>query len=137
MILNVDEYNSVTIMLAGLFQFGENELFSQAELALTDNEVLIYDDHAPDEVKNDTAHYRIKKRVPLENITVVLNEKIVNNKDMAYLGRLVFAHEEEEQSFIFYYFVNDKKEVAAFCKALGALRIKVKKIKIDLCRENL
>ena len=137
MILKVDEYNSVNAMIAGLFQFAENDLFSQAELAITDNEVLIYDDHEPDQVNGDTYHYSVKKRVPLDDIKLVLNEKIIHNKEMSNLGRLMFAHMEDEQSFVFYYFVNDKKELKRFLSALKAVHIKCRKLPIDLSRENL
>ena len=137
MILNVDEYNSITAIIGGLFQFKENDLFSQAELAATEKELLIYDDHAPDEIKGETYHYTIKKRVSLDDIKVVLDEKIIHNKDMAHLGRLAIVLDDEDQSFFFYYFVNDKREVASFLKTLAAYRIKSKKIKIDLSRENM
>ena len=137
MILNLDEYNDVLAMIAGLFQFKENDLFSQAELAVTEKEILIYDDSTPDDINGQTFHYSVKKRCPLDDIKVVLDEKIIHNKDMEYLGRLVFALNEDDQSFEFYYFVNDKKELKAFVKTLSSLHIKCKKFKIDLCRENL
>ena len=137
MILNVDEYNAVNAMIPGLFQFNENDLFSQAELAVTDDELLIYDDSAPDEVDGDKYHYAVKKRISLDDIKVVLIEKIIHNKELSNLGRLEFAMMEGDQTVVFYYFVEDKKLVSNFIDALEELHIKCKNTKIDLSRENL
>ena len=137
MILNIDEYNAVNAMIPGLFQFSENDLFTQAELAVTDDELLIYDDSAPDEINGDNYHYAVKKRISLDDIKVVLIEKIIHNREMSNLGRLEFAMMEDDQTVVFYFYVEDRKLVSNFVDTLEELHIKCKKTKIDLSRENL
>ena len=44
---------------------------------------------------------------------------------------------EDDQTVVFYYFVEDKKLVSSFIDALEELHIKCKTTKIDLSRENL
>ena len=41
--LSLDEYDKVKAIVPGLFQFNENEMFTQAALAITDNELYLYD----------------------------------------------------------------------------------------------
>ena len=135
--INVDEYNRVSLMLAGLFQFQENNNFVQTQLALTQTELLFYDDSEPSEVKGEELHYKVKKRVLLDDYSLVLNETIKKNRDLANLGRLVFISEDEEKTFIYYYFLEDKKQVKAFLKALKKVRIKSRNETVDLSHDNL
>ena len=38
--LSLDEYDKVRAIVPGLFQFNENEMFTQAALAITDDELF-------------------------------------------------------------------------------------------------
>ena len=53
------------------------------------------------------------------------------------LGRLNFLMEETEENILFYYYLNDKKDIADFIKELEEAGIKTKKRKVDLSPENL
>ena len=130
--LVIDEYKDAVAAIPGLFQFNSNEQFTQSVLTLTEKELLFYDDNAPSDVSGETYHYVVKKRVNLDDVCFVINEKIIKNKELANLGRFNFILEEEENCFEFYYFLNDKKEVQDFIKMMKREGIKVKKRKIDL-----
>ena len=121
--LNLDEYDKVITFISGLYQFEENEPFSQAALAVTDDEFFIYDDHRPTDKNNGEYHYVIKKRFKLSRIDFVLDETIKGNADLANYGRLYFYSKEIEDSFEFYYMFNERKQTNFFLKKLKSLGI--------------
>ena len=119
--VKLDEYDKVTALISGLYQFGENELFSQAALAVTDEEFFLYDDHRPTDKNNGVYHYVIKKRFNVNRYDFVVDEKLKGDADLSNYGRLFFYSEDEDQCFEFYYMVNDRKEVNKFLKELKNL----------------
>ena len=135
--LSLDEYNKVEKMLAGLYQYSENDLFVQSELALSEDEFLFYDDSGPDDIKGDTFHYTVKKRVAIKDVAVVLKEKIIKNKALKKYGRLDFLAKTGESLFEYYYFLSDKKIIKDFLKTLKKRGLKIKNREIDLSQEAL
>lgn len=135
--LSLDEYDKVNALIPGLFQFDEKEMFTQAALAITENELYFYDDNAPKQIMGEIYHYPILKRVKLDNIVMALDEKITGNKQLNTMARLNFIMEEEDENLYFYYYLNDKRDVDAFIKELAACGIKTKKRKVDLSPENI
>ena len=125
--ITLDEYDKVNALISGLFQFGENELFSQAALAVTEDEFFIYDDHRPTDKNNGAYHYVIKKRFKVNKYDIVLDETLIGLADLSNYGRLYFYSEDEERCFEFYYMVNDRKEVNKFLKAVSSLGLSVAK----------
>ena len=130
--LSLDEYEKVKALISGLFQFGENELYSQAALAVTDTELFLYDDHRPTDKNGGVYHYQIKKRYKISDIDFILDERITKNPDLCNNGRLYFYSEDENKSFEFYYFLNDKKEVSDFLKILKEKGVITQKRKVAL-----
>ena len=130
--LSLDEYNKVKAMIPGLFQYEPNALFTQTALAITDDDLVFYDDSMPNDKKEGTYHYAIKKRVNLEEVLMVLDEKIIKNPQLSEFGRFTFVEEKQEDCLEFYYFLRDKKQVVSFIKELRAQGLKVKKRKVDL-----
>ena len=122
--INLDEFDKVIVWISGLFQFGENELYSQAALAVTEDELFIYDDHRPTDKNNGVYHYVIKRRFKLKHYAFILDETIKGNADLSNYGRLYFYSEEDDKSFEFYFLVNERKEVNAFLKELKSLGIR-------------
>ena len=122
--INLDEFDKVIAWISGLFQFGENELYSQAALAVTEDELFIYDDHRPTDKNNGVYHYVIKRRFKLKHYAFILDETIKGNADLSNYGRLYFYSEEDDKSFEFYFLVNERKEVNAFLKELKSLGIR-------------
>ena len=135
--LSLDEYDKVRAIVPGLFQFNENEMFTQAALAITDDELFFYDDNAPDQIMGDVYHYPILKRIKLDDIQMALDEKIVRNRQMDNMARLNFLMEDSDENILFYYYLSDKKDIADFIKELADAGIKTKKRKVDLSPENL
>ena len=137
--INIEEYKSCQAFLPGLFKFLENSLFSQAILAITEKEILIFDDHAPDIVSGDTLTYKIKRRFFIDKVEAVVNEKIINNKDMNGLSRLVFVreveNEDEDDEVIFYYFLDDKKLLKDFLNSLQKRGLAIQSRKVDLSKD--
>ena len=130
--LIVEDYKNVKAIIAGLFQFNHNEKFSQVVLAITENQIMVYNDNKPDSKEGENYHYSVKKRIGLEEYPLVVDEKIIKNKELANMGRLYFYSSEEEKCFEFYYFLNDKREVQEFIKELKNSGIKIRKRKVDL-----
>ena len=135
--LSLDEYDKVRAIVPGLFQFNENEMFTQAALAITDDELFFYDDNAPAKIMGDVYHYPILKRIKLDDIQMALDEKIVRNRQMDNMARLNFLMEDSDDNVLFYYYLSDKKDIADFIKELADAGIKTKKRKVDLSPENL
>lgn len=137
--INIEEYKSCQAFLPGLYKFLENGLFSQAILAITQKDILIYDDHAPDVVAGDAFTYKIKYRLPLQKVETVVNERIINNKDMNGLARLVFVidtdNEDEDSEAIFYYFIDDKKLLGGMLDCLKGSGLSIQNRKVDLSKE--
>ncbi|MBR5997348.1 MAG: hypothetical protein IK028_04945 [Bacilli bacterium] len=135
--ISLDEYDKVRAIVPGLFQFNENEMFSQAALAVTDDCLYFYDDNAPTQIMGEVYHYIIKKRVSLDDIVMVLNEKITNNRQLKNMARLNFVMEDEEDELIFYYYLSDKGDADRFIKELAGCGIKTKKRSVDLSADKL
>ncbi len=119
--INLDEYDNVNSLISGLFQFGENELFSQVALGVTEEEFLLYDDHRPTDKNNGVYHYTVKKRFKVNKYDFVIDETIRGNPELSNYGRLFFYSTDEERCFEFYYMVNDRREVNKFLKYLNSL----------------
>ena len=135
--LSLDEYDKVKAIVPGLFQFNENEMFTQAALAITDDELFFYDDNAPAQIMGEIYHYPILKRIKLDDIQMALDEKIVRNRQMDNMARLNFLMEDSDENILFYYYLSDKRDIADFIKELADAGIKTKKRKVDLSPENL
>lgn len=135
--LSLDEYDKVRAIVPGLFQFKENEMFTQAALAVTDDELFFYDDNGPAQIMGDVYHYPILKRIKLDDISMALDEKIVKNAQLNDMGRLNFLMEETDDNILFYYYLSDKKDIQDFIKELASVGIKTKKRTVNLSPENL
>ena len=130
--LIIEEYKNAKAVIAGLFQFNTNEKYTQTILAVTEDSFLFYNDNKPDVKEGDNYKYSVKRRLKLDDYPLVIDEKIVKNKDLANMGRLNFYCEEEDKGFEFYYFLNDKKAVQEFIKILKNSGIKIKNRTVDL-----
>ena len=118
--------------LPGLFKFNEDELFNQALLAINDDLLFIYNDHAPDSVLGDDWTYSIKKRFFLKEIKMVVNEVIIKNKDLEGLNRLAIVMTDSKTPHYFYYFNQDKANSKNFIAGLKHYGVSVQTRKVDL-----
>ena len=131
--ISIEGFKDAEAFLPGLYKFQEDGLFSQAILSITDKELLFYDDHAPDTVNGDNLSYKVKFRLNIEDLETIVDEKIINNKDMEGLGRLNFI--KGEDNIVFYYFVDDKKLLKDFLNVLKAHGLSIQTRKVDLSKE--
>ena len=118
--------------LPGLFKFNEDELFNQALLALGEDVLYVYNDHQPDNINGEDWHYNVKKRFFINEIKLVVNEVIQNNKDLEGLNRLVIAMQGFKTPYYFYYFTQDKANCKNFIAGLKHYGIAVQSRKVDL-----
>ena len=133
--INIEGYNSVAAFLPGLYKFAPDALFMQASLAVTDDALLIYNDHAPDQKINDVLTYKIQAKIPFTDIDTIVNELIINNKDIEGLGRLNILLEKGKGNLYFYYFIDDKKPLKFFLDILKRNGFRVSSRKVDLAKE--
>ena len=131
----IEEFEKAEVVIPGLFQFAAEAKFMQAALAATKEGLIIYNDHAPDEKKGDELIYHPKMHVPMDNILLVLNDKLIENTDLGGLGRLGIIQKNDIDSFYFYYFKEDKKRVKRFCKFMKGFKIKTKNREVDINAE--
>jgi len=118
--------------LPGLFKFNEDELFNQALMAIEENTLFIYNDHAPDSVIGEDWTYAVKKRFFLKEIKMIVNEVIINNKDLEGLNRLAIVIQGSKTALYFYYFNQDKDNSKNFIAGLKHYGVNVQTRKVDL-----
>lgn len=136
MSIKAEEFEKVISFIPGLYKFNEAQLFSQAILALTDKELLFYNDHAPDKVEGDVKSYIIKRRIPLDEIDVVVDEKIVKRPELTGLNRLTIVFLNDQEDCHFFYFLENIKAVKEFLKSLKRSRISIVESKVDFSKNN-
>ena len=135
--LSLDEYDKVIAIAPGLFQFHDNEMFTQAALAITDDQLFFYDDNAPKQIMGEVYHYPILRRISLDDIQMALDEKISGNRQLNNMGRLNFLMVDTDENILFYYYLSDKRDINNFIKELAHAGIKTKKRRVDLSLGNL
>ena len=118
--------------LSGFYKFNEGELFNQALLALTQDSLLIYNDHAPDSVVEDAWNYSVKKRHSLQDIKMVINEIIINYRDLSGLNRLAIVLQDSKVPDYYYYFNKNKAKYKNFIAGLKHYGVSVQTRKVDL-----
>ena len=133
--INAEDLEKARALMPGLFRFNNEMPFSQAVLALNEQELFIYDDHAPDAIQgeaNDELVYKVKVRIPLNTIETVVDEKIVNQPELAGLDRLSILLAGSPETYFFYYFNEDKKTSNNFIAGLKHYKVAVQSRKIKL-----
>ena len=118
--------------LPGLFKFNEGEQFNQALMAIEEKMLFIYNDHAPDSIEGEDWNYSVKKRFFFDEIKMVVNEVIINNKDLEGLNRLAIVVQGSKTTHYFYYFNQDKDNSKNFIAGLKHYGVTVQTRKVDL-----
>ena len=126
-----EDLEKARALLPGLFKFQEGEPFSQAVLAVNEEMVFVYNDHAPDFKDGNNLQYRVRLRFPKGSIDTIFNERIVKQPDLAGLSRLSIMTRDEDV-FYFYYFNQDKGMVKNFIAALKHFHYSVETTKTNL-----
>ena len=129
--VNAEDLEKARAFLPGLFKFQDEEPFSQAVLAVNEEMLFIYNDHAPDYKEGDNLQYRVKLRFPKGSIDTIFHEKIVKQPDLKGLSRLSIMTRDEDV-FYFYYFEQDKALIKNFVAALKHFHYTVETNKTNL-----
>ena len=130
--INAEELDKALAVLPGLFKFNEEEPFSQAILAISEEALFVYNDHAPDQVSGDTFTYRVKVKIPLNSIDTIVEEQIIKQPELAGLDRLGILLRGETNTIYFYYFNEDKKSIKSFLSYLKRLKVSSVSRKVKL-----
>ena len=115
--VNAEDFEKARALLPGLFKFKDGEPFSQALLAVNEEMLFVYNDHAPDSVYGENLEYSVRLRFPKGSIDTIINEKIYKQPELKGLNRLTIMTRDEDV-FYFYYFNKDKGMIKNFIAAL-------------------
>ena len=129
--VNAEELDKADALLPGLFKFDDFESFSQAVIAVNEQFIYLYDDHAPSEINGDNYFYKVKRRFSLDSISSILDEKINKQPDLAGLGRIGIMVGEDEPQY-FYYQLSNKKMAQNFLKCLKRYGLTIDSRKVSL-----
>ena len=126
-----EDLEKARALMPGLFKFYEEGPFCQAVLAVNEEMLFVYNDHAPDFVEGENLQYRVKLRFPKGSIDTIFNEKIYKQPDLAGLSRLSIMTKDEDV-FYFYYYNKDKKAIQNFVAALKHFHYSIETNKTNL-----
>lgn len=130
--IELEGKKSLISLIPGFYQFGPNESFSPCALGLTENSLIVYNDYAPDEIRQDAFLYRIKKEVNLGDLKTIITQKIKHSSDIDRFNRLNIIQKEVENSFFVYYLKKDKILVKNMLKKIKQAGLTIKKMSICL-----
>ncbi|HKM10078.1 MAG: hypothetical protein PHI75_00530 [Bacilli bacterium] len=130
--IELEGKKSLISLIPGFYQFGPNESFSPCALGLTENSLIVYNDYAPDEIRQDAFLYRIKKEVNLSDLKTIITQKIKHSSDIDRFNRLNIIQKEVENSFFVYYLKKDKTLVKNMLKKIKQAGLTIKKMSICL-----
>ena len=129
--IRAEDMEKARALLPGLFKFDESERFSQAILALGEDELFIYCDHAPDYADAEEKVYHVKMRFPKNNISTVVDEKLMKQPELAALDRIAILASNKE-TYYFYYFNDKNKVVSNFIAGLKHYGYPFQSHKVDM-----
>jgi len=127
------EEKTIKCVVPVLGQIGCDSLFIPMALALVEDELLVFDDSNPSSETEDSYYYEPVLRIPLEQLALVRDEKIIKNKDLKEFRRIHLINQDIEKSLCYYYDRYEEKRYArnllVMLKQAGR---KVKKGKVNL-----
>ena len=130
--IELEGKKSLISLIPGFYQFGPNESFSPCALGLTENSLIVYNDYAPDYIRQDAFLYRIKKEVNLGDLKTIITQKIKHSSDIDRFNRLNIIQKEVENSIFVYYLKKDKTLVKNMLKKIKQSGLTIKKMSICL-----
>lgn len=134
--ITFEEGENILAVVPGLYQFEEDGLYHQAALAVTDSEVLFFDDSRPDSMTEDKAYYAIRRRFPISDIKNLSLENIKNGGKVKNMCRLNFILSNFDDSFVFYVRNKEGSYAVNFAKYIKKHKISTSRRDVDLKREG-
>lgn len=126
------ENNKILSLSPCIAQENFNDKFMPMVIGITEEHLLLFNDHTPDIENSDSYEYLPKHRIPLGQVVCLVKEKMVKNKDMSAYLRINLIHRNVNDSFFIYYLHADKKQMKKFLKKAKKCGVKIKKRKVDL-----
>ena len=131
--IHAEEFENTKCSLQGFFRFEADKLFSQAVLAVTNEALLLYSDNKPDLVNGADWTYKVKTRVPLEQIKSVTKEVVkakTQIKDSA--NKIVLKLKNNENPMVFFYNNKGERYTENLLSQFRRRNIKTKTVKSQL-----
>ena len=135
MSIYAEDIDKAIAFLSCLFRFEEDGPFVQTVLAMTKEEVLIYNDNAPDKQEGADWSYKVKIRFPLQFIELATNEVIESRRKInVKTNRLTLNVKEGEEKKVYDFFYYDDSRSYAYniIAGLKKFSVKAKNIKTKL-----
>ena len=121
--------------LSCLYRFEEGGPFVQTVLAMTKEEILVYNDNAPDKQEGADWSYKVKIRFPLKFIELATNEVIESRRKInVKTNRLTLNVKdgEEKKTYNFFYYDDSRSYAYNIIAGLKKYSVKTKNIKTKL-----
>ena len=135
MSIYAEDIDKAIAFLSCLYRFEEDGPFVQTVLAMTKEEVLIYNDNAPDKQEGADWSYKVKIRFPLQFIELATNEVIESRRKInVKTNRLTLNVKEGEEKKVYDFFYYDDSRSYAYNIIAGLKKysVKAKNIKTKL-----
>ena len=132
----LESQEKIKVVVPGLYQFNESKQFTQAALAITEEELIIYDDSKPDSKTDSQAYFAARKKVDIKDILHLLVENIIGKFEVEGMMRLNFILKSIKESFFFYFKGNDNHYVKLLVKQLKKHKVEISKRKVNLKKER-
>lgn len=130
--IQLEDKNKLICLIPGYCQLAVNEPFTPCALGLIEGELIIYNDFGPDEIHSDAYIYRVKKRIPLEGIQTILNQKIKKNKELDCFNRFNIIAKVVEESCFIYYRKSDVAIAKRMLKRIKSQGVRIKSLSVNL-----
>lgn len=130
--ISLDEANLLIKTGFGYFQFEEKEKFTPALIGATSKTINIYNDNLPDGVDNLGLAYKVKVKIPYEEIVLITIDKLKKNKELKTFMRLNIICKDVNNCKFFYFKKNEKKFIKDVLKVIKSKRVKIKSRKVDV-----
>ena len=126
--ISLEGQENLLVLLSGMYHENEKENFRMTCMGLTkDSFLVIYNDHNADMVNGGNFYYKIKRKIPLNNISNILLEDIYFSQKFYYPHRINIIGKTITDSLAFYYNADQGKRVDSFIKLIKSKHIKVTK----------
>ncbi len=130
--ISLEEANLLIKTGFGFFQFVKKEKFTPALIGATSNSINIYNDNLPDGVDNLGLAYKIKVKIPYQEIVLITIDKLKKNKELKRFMRLNIICKDVNNSKFFYFKKSEKGFIKQLLKVVKHKHVKVKKRKVDV-----
>lgn len=126
--LILQEQDKLIALMPGVYHADIKEMYKPSILGLTEEALVIYNDHAPDGSLDGDLVYNIQRSIKLKDISHIYIEDVEDEAGkIDYCYRFNVIGSQDDADMLFYYKHDEKQRLKNFVAALKSLKIKVKK----------